>query len=371
MFLFEDKRAKYLLDDLKLKLPVTEVFQVRVKWTEFFFWINLFLTFINIVISELRRGKLPKINQRLVYINATRRPNFVKKMSEKSEAIIDSLCLKPDLILQWSSAFAPYVGHPSIPFALIIDNYSDPPKSTNQKDKMRGWSTIYNTSFFEFQNRLYHDAVFIFTLSKWCREGLIKEYNIKPEKVFTIGWGPAKKLGLTCLPKKESKTIIAIGKNYVDKGIDILLEVADLLPDFLITIVGEDKCFRNCKKQNVQVKANLSDEELLDIFRRTELFFIFSSFEPSAHVLWEAQSNGCVVIGYDAYGTSEAIIHRRTGLLLKTREPLEIAREICSLYTQDGLLDKMRENALENYRTNGTWGRVSDTIVKVLNQPLE
>jgi glycosyltransferase involved in cell wall biosynthesis len=211
----------------------------------------------------------------------------------------------------------------------------------------------------------------IFTLSKWCKKGLSKEYNIAPEKIQAIGWGPAREIDPRYgASEKDSKTILCVGNDYVAKGFDVLVRSAKYLQDFSITIVGRDKksVFKNFDiPRNVRILSYVSDEKLSSLYSRSELFFIFSEFDPSPHVLWEAQAYGCVIIGYDAYGISEAVIDKKTGILLKNRDPLFVAEQIRKLYEEKGKIKLMQEAAIENYRKNGKW----DGVCKIIAHELQ
>jgi glycosyltransferase involved in cell wall biosynthesis len=367
LFVFADRRARYLVEELKGKINIIDFYQVKIDLNEPFFWVNLLFCTLEIAYRMIKKGKFTKISRRLLYLTSTHRPSYIREMSSRIEKHIDSMVIKPDLILQWQSIFAPYTETPVFPFALILDNYTDAPNSLIQKDKLRGWLTFYNESFYQFQRKLYSNAAQIFTLSKWCKEGLSREYNIASKKITTIGWGPAKKIASHKSSKKESKTILAVGNEYFAKGIDVLLKSAEFLKDFSITIVGKDRAYKKPKSlKNVQIMDHVSDNTIINLFLKSELFFIFSEFDPSPHVLWEAQACGCVIIGYDAYGISEAVVDGETGILMKTRDPILVAEEIRKLCQDKVKLVKMQQLAIENFTKNGTWDLVSRKIAKSL-----
>jgi glycosyltransferase involved in cell wall biosynthesis len=364
--IYADKRARYFLRSFQKILPF-DVLRLEIDKREVFFWKNLFMSALEITRMMVIKRQFKIIDSQTLFKNAFRRPQFIERMSEKAEKYITSLSVKPDLILMWDPMFAVFADNGRIPFGVIIDNYIDPPNSSIQKDKLRGWTSIYDERDFVKIRNVFLNAKCIFTFSNWCKIGLAKEYGVTAEKIFAIGWGPAKNIDVFRGFKKEYKTILAIGTEYNEKGIDVLIGCARLLSDFSITIVGYDDCLKNIEKpSNVQVKGFVSDSELIELYKKSEIFFIFSQFDPSPHVLWEAQAYGCVVVGYDAYGISEAVIDGETGILLKTRDPHLVAEKIRILHQDSVELDKMRRNAIQNYLKNGTWNRVCERIISCL-----
>jgi glycosyltransferase involved in cell wall biosynthesis len=363
---YADKRAVYISEELRSRIPAYSEFKVNLQITRPFFWKNLLLSSFEVFFSNIRNGKWPKTNIRTLYYNTFRRPDFIRRISLIVDKYVNSVNPTPSLILQWQAIFAPYINTPRNPFVLILDNYADSPNSVIQKDKLRRWETFYGRSFFDFQKELYNKSERIFTLSQWCKEGLIKEYGLEREKIHAIGWGPAKSISVPGFFKKEKNTILAIGKDYEAKGIDILLEASKYLDDFKITVVGRDNSFNESKYPNVCFYNNVDDNELLDLYRKSQFFFIFSEFDPSPHVIWEAQASGCVIIGYDAYGISEAVVKNESGILLKTREPFVVAEEILKLQQNEELVRIMQKASVNNYLKNGTWSEACNKLIQDL-----
>jgi glycosyltransferase involved in cell wall biosynthesis len=363
LFVYSDERGKYLADTLRENYRLVDFLSLRIDSKDFFFWTNLLMCSLEIVNTLIRTGQFSLIGRKILMKSFHRRPQFARKLSSKIKKHVNLMSIKPDIVLQWGPIFAPNDVGTKTPFAVVIDNYIDPPNSFSHKDKLRGWTTIYDESRFRFEKELYSKATHIFTLSKWAKKGLSKEYGIGVEKIQPIGWGPCKRIEVGEIPHKENKSILTIGTEYAHKGIDILIKSANYLKDFSIIIVGKDNSYdKLIKPSNVRTLGFISDEELISLYRKSELFFIFSEFEPSAHVLWEAQALGCVIIGYDAYGIAEAVINGQTGILLKTRNPQVVAENIRLLYQDASILKRMQRAAIDNYVKNGSWDKVCEKI---------
>jgi glycosyltransferase involved in cell wall biosynthesis len=366
LYVYSDERGEYLGRELEHHLKRTRIVHVHTGKHELRFWLSLIICALEVTVTMIKKRVPPKIDANVLFSNLIRSPAFINILSSKVEKHIRTSTSKPSLILQWGGMFAPYVHNCKVPFAMIIDNYIDPPDSSSKKDGLRGWITCYDQSLYEFEKRLFPSAKIIFTLSRWCKEGLTREYGIESGKIFAIGWGPAKEVDTSVRTKKIKKTVLAVGTDYVAKGIDVLIETAKYLKDFSFTIVGKDDTFKGKKPENIHILGHIPEGEMIDLYRKSEIFFIFSRFDPSPHVLWEAQGYGCVVVGYDAFGISEVVINGRTGLLLKSRNPGFIAKQMQGLY-QDKKIEEMSKAALENYLDNGTWTEVAQKITRALS----
>jgi glycosyltransferase involved in cell wall biosynthesis len=360
LFIYSDSRAKYLLDELRKMVKSLDDLKVDLKWNELILWTNIF--------SSLLESHI--VRRRTLWTHLSRRPSIIKHLSRGVEKHIQRMNPKPDIIIQWFGLFAPYLKTPVAPYVLIEDNYSDPPSSVVQKDSLRGWTVPkYQRSYYEFEKGLYVNAQSVFTFTEWCRNGLIREYGVDASKVIAVGWGPGMFVPEPGYSEKHPRTILAVGNDFRAKGFYLLLRSAELLPDFRVTIAGNDRFSRHVHiPRNVTVLGHVSDSILSELYSKSELLFLFSEFEPAGHVLWEAQAHGCAVIGYDAYGISEAVVDKETGILLRTRDPVSIAEAIKELY-QDYKVEVMGRAAIEHYVRNGTWKTVASKIISHLSSP--
>ena len=73
--------------------------------------------------AMVKKGKFSLISKEMLINWFIRRPKYTRKLSSKVEQHINSVTVKPDLVIQWIGMFAPYVDSPKTPFAVIIDNY--------------------------------------------------------------------------------------------------------------------------------------------------------------------------------------------------------------------------------------------------------
>jgi glycosyltransferase involved in cell wall biosynthesis len=353
---FIDNRANYFIEELSKSFNV-KICCVEVKSKELFFWANLIMTGMDLLLNSLRNRKI-KLDKWFLFSNAFRRPQMIKKMSKKATNFINNLESKPDLIIQYGGMFTT---DSKIPYINVIDNYAGSPSSKKYTAEfLRNWNTLYDEQLHKFQKQVFSNAECIFTFSKWCKDSLSIDYGISGSKIIAMGWGPAKHIA-PIMNRKKQKVIFGFADKA--KGGDIILECAKHLPDFSFRLLGQKQ--KNVTS-NVTFLGYISDKELLIEYSNAQFFFVFSEFDPSPHVIWEAQAYGCIIIGYNSFGIAESVINGVTGILLNTRDPLSVANAINQLYRSDLL--KMQKEAMDNYLRNGTWSQVIQRIAPILDK---
>jgi hypothetical protein len=63
LFAYEDKRARYLVEERENKMPLVDVFHMTIDWKEPFFWANLPLCTLEIARTMIRKGVFVKISR--------------------------------------------------------------------------------------------------------------------------------------------------------------------------------------------------------------------------------------------------------------------------------------------------------------------
>ena len=171
LFVYWDKPEKYVADALQKNCSYVDVLYTKIDLKELFFWTNIVMCTLENFKAMVKKGKFSLISKEMLINWFTRRPQYTIKLSSKVEKHINSVTVKPDLVIQWMGMFGSYVDSPKDPFAVIIDNYSDPPNSLTSKNKIRGWrSTIYDESHFMFEKKLFSEERYFFSLSKWVKD---------------------------------------------------------------------------------------------------------------------------------------------------------------------------------------------------------
>lgn len=241
-----------------------------------------------------------------------------------------------------------------------------------EKDSLEILELRYKT-----QLNVYEKASGIFVASNWIAEN-IKSYINDPKKVYSVGIGHRYlPINLTdeILEKRfEDPKLIFVGRKFVRKGMNIMLEAFDIIREVIpkiqfILITEKDeipnsKLLAIKKDPNILLKLSLPTEKLRENFLNSSLFVMPSLFEPWGKVFLEAMSFGLPVIGGNCCAMPEFIINNYNGYVVN-HEPEEIAEKICSILNSFENYKKCSKNALkmsEKFR----WEKVGKKILKII-----
>lgn len=130
------------------------------------------------------------------------------------------------------------------------------------------------------------------------------------------------------------------------KGIDILLKVAHIMPNYTFIIAGFKSQFiyhfksNNFIPDNVKLESALSVQQVKKLFNITKVYVQLSRLEGFPNVLCEAILCGCVPVGSNVFGIPEIITNKE--LLVNTQSPKKIKSIIekaMKLYNSEDILE--------------------------------
>ncbi len=111
------------------------------------------------------------------------------------------------------------------------------------------------------------------------------------------------------------------------KGIDMLVKIAELNPDFSFTIVGKVGLKKYPK--NITLIPNVAQSELLKIYNQHQYYLQLSMFEGFPNALCEAMLCGCIPIGSNVAGIPDII--GNSGYILKNKNINDLQNTIANL----------------------------------------
>jgi colanic acid/amylovoran biosynthesis glycosyltransferase len=206
------------------------------------------------------------------------------------------------------------------------------------------------------------EAEFTVAVTKWLLEQMKKDYpNLHQEQMIlghtgvdTKKWTPVK---IADNKEHEVFQIITIGRLHSSKGHDILIRSIRKLVDkgliVKLTVVGagperENLEFltRNLSLSNfVQFTNSLSEDEIIELMKQSDIFALASHAEPLGVVYMEAMAMEIPTIGTNAGGVPEIIRDGDDGLLVPPGDEIALAEAIERLIKNSQLRLKLGINA--------------------------
>jgi len=186
---------------------------------------------------------------------------------------------------------------------------------------------------FNYINKIIFDQCdAIVSNSYEIKKFLIEHFYQDSEKISVIANG----LDLTSIPSNLNKTVSKnihlgiIGKDTYEKNINMFIRVA-------LRLISHNKKCRfhivgkglgdNSKIKNIIPKENLSYfkfygevDHIMPIYNNFDIYVSTSNSEGLPNVIMEAMANGIPVVATNVGGTSDLVIHNKTGFLVKPND---------------------------------------------------
>jgi phosphatidylinositol alpha-1,6-mannosyltransferase len=168
------------------------------------------------------------------------------------------------------------------------------------------------------------------------------------------------------------------------KGQDMLIQalpqIRAAVPDVVYMVVGEGSYENTLRRlvaklhleEVVIFTGAVSNEEVADYYRSCDIYAMPNrttedgDTEGFGLVFLEAGACGKAVIGGNAGGVPDAIVHEKTGLLVDGNSPEAIAASCIRLLTETELREKFAANGLANARNND-WAIKTKAFLELCN----
>jgi glycosyltransferase involved in cell wall biosynthesis len=212
------------------------------------------------------------------------------------------------------------------------------------------------------ERRACRMAEAICCFSPEVREVLVTAYGIPPERVALLPQAIAAPAEVPASSKEEG-LCVCVARLQKRKGVEVLLRawerVRHAAPRARLVLVGEGILRRRVDRAIARLGpcvrriARLSDADLRDLLRRSELAICPSFLEGFGRAAAEAMAAGAAVIASDAEGLRSLIAHRETGLLVPSGNPDALAEGILQLLgdapMRQGLAEAGRRRVLRDF----------------------
>ncbi len=131
--------------------------------------------------------------------------------------------------------------------------------------------------------------------------------------------------------KTKRSVVLVTARLEKQKGLECLMEAALLVPDAVFVVVGQGTQRPALEFQVRQLKAEDRvvflgpREDIADLLRSADLFVLPSLYEGFPLAILEAMAAGKPVVASRVGGVEEAVLHGKTGLLVRPKDPASLA----------------------------------------------
>lgn len=220
------------------------------------------------------------------------------------------------------------------------------------------------------QVEYYKTATGIFTMGKWLANYLKEAHREIGDKVYHVGGGinlDKNKINPS-LDKKNNK-ILFVGRDFERKGGIQVLEAFKLLnyqyPELEFHIAGPKNNPDKEGISNIFFYGDADRATLEQLFNECDVFCLPSNFEAYGLVFIEALCFGLPCIGRNAFEMPYFIDAGKTGELVSSDSPMELAELIIRVLHSDSY----KENVMRNksyYLSEYSWDTVAKRISDII-----
>lgn len=206
---------------------------------------------------------------------------------------------------------------------------------------------------------------------------ILKQNDIGNTEIFSRGIDTAKfhpsnrdenlrkELGV-----EEKIVFLNVGRVSYEKDLDLLIESYGRLKlkygkRISLIITGEGPYLNKCKAalpDDTIFTGFKTGQELSKIYASSDIFVCPSSTETFGNVILEAMASGLPVIGADAGGVKETIMHNRNGLKFEARNSVDLENAMIELIEDPSLRERLRDMGIRSAGER-SWHRIMGGLV--------
>ncbi|QTA93824.1 glycosyltransferase family 4 protein [Desulfonema magnum] len=251
-------------------------------------------------------------------------------------------------------------------------------------------------------NRILYKKLtcYIFTSANFVKHQLVRDLDVSENRIFSLpsGFFPPsdlpeheearQNLATELNVSPQTRFVGFVGRLSNEKGLSFLTDAfakisntplrrGDMMPDYHLVLVGKGG-FLSALEDQVQEKKIRDKVHFLGFrenpwpyFRAFDCHVLASSkYEAAAQSVQQAMYARCPVVGTDAGGIPDLIVHEKTGLLVPPDNSNLLAEAILNTITAPDASEQRAENAFQfvsaNHTMDAMGGKILDIYSKVL-----
>ncbi len=325
------------------------------------------ILFVHNALTEFVRLDLQELRTRFEVTEYLEKSRFV------NPATLWQQVKNHDLVFGWFASwhtflpmqFAKILGKPSV---LVIGGYdvANMPDIGygHQRGGLKKWAS----------RRTMRLATRLITNSIYSREEVARTVGLTNGIVRSIYHGVPDRFGeMPRVPRERIALTVGNvdGSNLSRKGHEPFVRAAALLPDVSFVLVGKCKddaidFLRSIATPNVTFTGQVSDDALLDYYRKASVYVQASLHEGFGMSVAEAMLGGCIPVTMEAGALPE--VTGECGVRIRSRDAGDIAEAIqTALNCSDMTRASIRNRILEQFPMENRRRQLEEVILPLVN----
>jgi glycosyltransferase involved in cell wall biosynthesis len=224
---------------------------------------------------------------------------------------------------------------------------------------------LFTPSWIACEKRIYQSARRVFTMSNHVRRSVIEQYEIRPEKVTTIGAGShaAGTEWPRSLESFAAQNILFVGVDWERKGgpqlVEAFRKVLKIYPKATLTIVG---CSPDLHVPNCTVVGRVPLEEVDSWYAKASVFCMPTWVEPFGIAFVEAHLHRLPVVAPALGALPDIVQSGHSGILVPPGDIDRLAEAIMELLESPSKSLAYGAAGYASASTKFTWNSVGNRL---------
>jgi glycosyltransferase involved in cell wall biosynthesis len=273
---------------------------------------------------------------------------------------------------------------------VLADEYIQSSKSVSPSFRLK-LSNFFMWRLARIEKKASREANLIVTVSRYSAHKLVRLYGVDEEKIRIVPNGvdlqrfkPVEgfeqiKEGIV---GKDKYLVLFVGRLVPRKGLHFLIEAAKKVikknRDVVFLVVGDGPLKNHLISYSKEVGVidnfiflgDVDDKTLPSLYNCADLLALPSVQEGQGISLLEAQATAKPVVAFNVSAVNEAVINKKTGLLIKPNSS-ELAKAIFHLLSNSTLREEMGRSGREFVRKNFSWDICAKRMFQVYSEASE
>ncbi|MBI3396898.1 glycosyltransferase family 4 protein, partial [Candidatus Woesebacteria bacterium] len=215
----------------------------------------------------------------------------------------------------------------------------------------------------------------VVSISRYCQQETGNIYKVASEIVYLGVNQPTEFTGLKKIKLSQKINLLSVSRIVPYKGfqklINMVNNLTNLYPNILLTIAGSSpdkkylKYLNEIKGRNIQIIVNASEEELINLYKNSDIYLTADKYLFFGMPVLEAASFNIPSISLNYAAANEVIKNKKTGFVVNDEKDFQ--EKLKLLIVDKNLRIKMGKEA-KRFSKELTWDKTANMYLKLFKK---